>query len=299
MPSDVGLILLLMISGWMVQRGGFCLVAAVSLLMEKRPERLLLILGVALVAALLSLHFQSFRLFSPSGMTFWCALSGAALFGVGAALNRGCFFGTLSKLAKGDGHMLLTLGGMMGIAAVLPPYPAAASSFKQGHPPILLCLMLLVLCATGWLQRRRKDRLRSLVRLLIPGLTFGLIYSANIGWSLSRLITDVWYVVRYDEILNKMRMAGFIAFLMGMLLYHLYYKDFVFIRLSAAKGVRHFCGGTIMMIGSRMMGGGNDNFLFSKLPSLTPAIFILLLAMLTSILITTSLLYGLVKNKCG
>jgi hypothetical protein len=50
MWSSFTLVILLFMSGWMVQRGNFCLVAAVNQAMNKRPERLLRIISIALIS---------------------------------------------------------------------------------------------------------------------------------------------------------------------------------------------------------------------------------------------------------
>lgn len=297
MLPNMVLIFLLMVSGWMVQRGGFCLVAAVSRAMEKRPERLLLILAIAFVSVLVVLLFQAPLNYSPTGKALWSSLFGAIFFGIGAALNRGCFFGTLSNMARGDVHMLFTLVGMMATAACLPAGFFATLPPEQGHPSLLLGLFLLTGSLICWSRCRRNDHMWSVIRLLIPGLTFGFIYTTHIGWSLSGLLTESWHFIRHNQTINGIRIAGFSAFLTGMILYHFYYQDFILSRWSITKGIKHFAAGIIMMIGASMMGGGNDNLLFHKLPSLTLEVFLLLFIMLSSIAMTLFIFENM-RQKC-
>jgi hypothetical protein len=243
-------------------------------------------MGIALTSALVMLLLRTSVTYSPAGKVFWFALAGAAIFGIGATVNRGCFFGTLSNMARGDGHMLFTLGGMMITAAFIPSHFIPTIPSGRDYSFILVCLFLLAVCLAGWRQYSPFHRLRSVPGLLIPGLTFGFIYTSNIGWSLSDLLTEIWHFVRHNESINVIRLAGFAAFLTGMVLYHTRYHKVTFKRLSATKGIKHFFAGIIMMTGSRMMGGGNDNLLFYKLPSLTPEVFLLLFVLLLSIAIT-------------
>jgi hypothetical protein len=51
------------------------------------------------------IFFRTPPAYGPAGKTLLQALIGGVAFGIEAALNRGCFFGTLTKLAKGDVHM--------------------------------------------------------------------------------------------------------------------------------------------------------------------------------------------------
>jgi len=89
----------------------------------------------------------------PKG-PLWTGLLGGLLFGLGAALNRGCSFSTLQRLADGDWRMLASLGGFLGgsfLWYLLPPdmtLPIAAIPVTRSAwwlPPLMLALAVCAL----------------------------------------------------------------------------------------------------------------------------------------------------------
>ncbi len=70
MPTYFILLAALFVSGWMVQRGGFCLVAAIRSTLDRRPERLLLILTVALTAGALWMISGAPEAYTPTGKAY-------------------------------------------------------------------------------------------------------------------------------------------------------------------------------------------------------------------------------------
>lgn len=284
------LLVLLFFSGWLVQRGGFCLVAGISSALNGRPERLLLILSVALLSGAVWMQIKPPVVYLPTDDTFWLALAGGVLFGVGAALNHGCFFGTLTKLFSGDGHMLFTLAGILSAAVVIPPMPSSGATPVTGYPVLWLYPMLLALTTISWLVWHRRHPLRAFLYLLVPGITFGMLYPLTPGWSLSRLIIDCWHWFYRDTDVSSIRLVEFIVFLAGMLAFRLRYGGLTFSRLQPWRAATHVMAGWVMVAGARLMGGGNDSLLFRKLPSLTPQVLLLLLVIFLSIAATLLLL---------
>jgi hypothetical protein len=110
-----------------------------------------------------------------------------------------------------------------------------------------------------------------------------MIYTIDDEWSVSQLLTESWHFIQHDESVRAIQVLQFVAFLAGMVLYHIRHRTFLFRRFSWLQAVKHFGAGMIMVAGVRMMEGGNDHLLFKKLPSLTPAALLLLVVMLASI----------------
>lgn len=133
METSIILLLLLLISGWCVQKGGG-LISAVNKAMQKRPEQLLLIISVALISAAVLMLFYPAQCHSHTGEKLWLVLLGGVLFEMGAALNRGCFFGSLTRLCRGDMHILFTLCGVLTVSVLIPPQHHADTTPELSSP---------------------------------------------------------------------------------------------------------------------------------------------------------------------
>lgn len=286
MQENTILLAALFVSGWLVQRGGFCLVAAIRSTLDRRPERLLLILTVALAAGALWMFSGAPEAYTPTGTAYGQAMAGGVLFGAGAAVNRGCFFGTLTKLLSGDGHRIFSLAGIFMISAFVPQTPMMMTVWDNAYPPRWLYLVLLMSVVSGWLYWQRHHRLRRLLWLLVPGITFGFVYPSVNGWSLSQFLLGGWAAALHqDDMLMVMHVPAFLTFLAGMLCYRIRYGGVVIKQIVPGRAVMHFIAGGVMVMGARMMGGGNDSLLFRYLPALTPQVLSVLLSMCLSVAI--------------
>lgn len=289
MPANDVLLMMLFASGWMVQRGNFCLVAGVSAALDKRPDGLLLILSVALLSGAIWMWMTVPVEYTLSGRVFWVALAGSVFSGVGAALNKGCFFGTLTRLFNGDVHMLFSLAGLLTASVVIPPVMISEVTTAVRYP-VWLYLLLLLATAAGWMTLQKRDTLQAALYLLVPGLTFGVLYPSTPGWSLSQLLFDCWHWFHRDTTIPGNRLIEFLMFISGMCARRLWHGRDIFPTLKPSRMVVNFIAGWIMMAGARLMGGGNDRLLFRALPSLTPTALLLLLIMCLSIAATLLLM---------
>jgi len=93
----------------------------------------------------------------PSHAMSWFTVAGGFVFGIGAAINGGCGFSTISRLAKGNLHLALTLpafalGVKSALAALTLPaaHPVAATDSTPGtggavermiHILVLICVV--------------------------------------------------------------------------------------------------------------------------------------------------------------
>ena len=295
---NILLLVSLFISGWLLQQGGFCLVVGVRSAMDKRPGHLLLVIGVALWSGVVWLFFHVSPIYSPHGEELWLNLAGGALFGVGAALNNGCFFGSLTRLFNGDSHMFFSLLGIISASLLIPPLAPVNRHPVAVSQPVLLYLVLLAVVTTGWIRSQETSQWRSSLLLLVPGMTSGYVYSSATNWSLSRMITDIGYSVHHDDAMTD-SLPGFLFFVAGMFCCRLWQGGLTFLRPKVGLVYVHFIAGWIMVAGARMMGGGNDVMLFRRLPTLTLQVFLLLLVMCLSIAITLFVIRQLLRRTPG
>lgn len=280
---------LIIISGWLIQRRGFCLVAAVEDLAKGKLIKLLSILLVSLLsgAVLMVLSAVEFQFYNHH--QFLIAILGAIIFGFGAALNNGCFFGTLTQLFKGNSNMFFTLIGIVSTSVLIPPLENV--SLLTNHDFSLMNYMLVFSALIlFFLLQKHKDKYHYLTWLLIPGITLGVINTSTFGWSVSQLIINIGYFVYSDSRFIPLQFIEFSSFLFGMWLYHFKYSQFKWQKINQKYAFKNFIAGVIMVVGARMMGGGNDTLLFKKLPTLMPGILLLLITLILSIYLTKDLI---------
>lgn len=129
-----GVLMLAFLAGFASHRGSLCAVKAVEEVMKRRRARV----AASFIRAGLWAFLTATLLdaVAPSSMTSlarydfaWATALGAASFGIGAAINRGCALSTLSRLSTGEFSKLLTvLGFVLGAAT-------AAYGFEHGFWP--------------------------------------------------------------------------------------------------------------------------------------------------------------------
>jgi hypothetical protein len=130
--------------GYASHRASLCTVRAVAdILKAGRFERFGGFVRAVLWTMLLTLpalYFFPEHVPAPtrSGQ-LWTGLIGGLLFGLGAALNKGCAFSTLQRLADADWRMLATLAGFVGGSALSGRLPstllALCANVGETAPP--------------------------------------------------------------------------------------------------------------------------------------------------------------------
>ena len=114
--------------GFSGHRTGICTVAAVGEVITSRTARtfssfLKVIVWVVLINAVaVTLNPDLARAYTPPAVSL-SVFAGGFLFGVGAAINGGCSFATISKIAQGDLHMALTLPAFVAGALLYSSLP--------------------------------------------------------------------------------------------------------------------------------------------------------------------------------
>ncbi|WP_456452779.1 YeeE/YedE thiosulfate transporter family protein [Hydrogenimonas sp.] len=296
--------------GFAMKRGGLCTYAAVlQLVHQRRFERLVLFLGVAAwaTAVLLPLHRfweETFAL-SPTHGAYMNTLVFGTILGVGAFLNRGCFFGTFVALVGGNLNYLATLLGLVvGVGAsylysgnliqngpiLSPVAQESIQGFVWWTVALLFALFLAALVHLGRMRSLKSAmglaRVHAARHILIVVIGVGgaVLYGAVEGWSYSGVLHDAtlkWL----DESRAGVRkeafytMSGMVA---GGIVAAIAAKSFKWVTLRPRLFFENFLGGTLMGSASFFLPGGNDALLLQGIPSLAPHAFTGYAAMLVS-----------------
>ena len=233
--------------------------------------------------------------------------AGGYLFGVGAALNGGCAFSTLSKLCDGRLSMLLTLIGFtLGMAGhallvrssvIVPPTALPATTYLPG--PWSLAALAIVELWVMWeavrLLRTRPagrplgrlvlaDRYRLSSAAALLGLSNGVLFALHGTWT---------YTTAIDSGVDQLLLAGpgpgdlkwtlFAALLGGMLVSSWQRGSFRLDWRPSARWIVHLLAGGLMGLGAALAPGGNEALLLNGIPGLSPHAVPALLTVLAGI----------------
>ena len=154
-------LLLAALLGFAVHRGSVCMVRGVAEVVSTGRARMLLSFAkaavwVLIVTTLISWLAPSLRPLAYGWAWSGYALVGGFLFGVGAAVNRGCTFSTLGRLGNGDIGAWFTLGGF---ALGAWSYASATTLSIRAQPKAL----------PATLRPARSHRKRSVCRVRFMG----------------------------------------------------------------------------------------------------------------------------------
>jgi uncharacterized membrane protein YedE/YeeE len=267
--------------GFALKYGGLCTyAAALQMVRQGRYERLGAFLGAAAATTLgilplawwLSHHLQL-----PATHLHWnMMLLGGALVGLGAWLNRGCFFGTFVQLVSGNLTYLATLAGVVagallarsGLVHSLPAtHRSALAAFPGGIAYLWLVLAALLLTAV---VTRGNKRGRLVLALL--GLGGGWLYAAVPGWSLSSVLTGSAFhrLGLQDTPPGSLALHCTLAMLAGGFLAAWKLGSFRLQWPKAGALLASLGGGTLMGLGAALVPGGNDGMLLHGIPALAP-----------------------------
>lgn len=265
------------VMGFAIQRGGTCMVAAVSeVACERRVTRGLALAESALwVSGLLALAglagFMNGQHFS---YTFGlAALFGGLLLGVGALANGACVFGTIARLGTGDWNYLLTpvgffFGSLAHAMLVLPSEQAVSVMPDARGNWIVTALFAPLLLArlARFAQVARRDGFAATLwnmhnsTLVIGAAFFVLALSAG-PWTypeaLARAAHSGALPLALDIVLSVALLLGAVA------------GGWRMQRLAGwnpSAALACFGGGALMGIGSAMIPGGNDNLTLVGIP---------------------------------
>lgn len=221
------------------------------------------------------------------------SLAGGFLFGMGAALNGGCSFSTLARLADGQLAMLLTLCGFaVGVFIEAEAFRIGLFAHPIPSPPLIRSLVpvagtvALLLC--GWaafelyrLWRTRPPGLQLVALALsgqyrlstsaaVMGLANGLLYLIHGQWTYTGALRQgVEGLVIAAETPTLVRISLFVALFFGMALSTWQRGSFRLNRKANPACAVNFFGGMLMGGGIVLVPGGNDALILYGIPVLS------------------------------
>ena len=222
------------------------------------------------------------------------SISGGLMFGIGAAMNGGCAFSTLARLADGQMRMIATLGGFpLGVAMSLAPIERAMTGSASPAKPALAMLVdtagLLSIVVGGWalfevtrLWRSRAEgvvgwrlplvgQYRLSTAALLMGLANGILFLLNGQWAYTGAIRQgVEGLLQLGEMPTMSRGYLLLSVVLGMLVSTWARGSFKFDFRVGRDWLLNFAGGALMGAGTAMVPGGNDALILFAIPSLSP-----------------------------
>lgn len=266
--------------GYLAQTSGLCMVRGVNEWKAGEPEFLLAIIfsgSFGWVAILISYAFNVPLSMQANAINAWFAFGGI-LFGIGASFNQGCGVSTLSRLARGDLKMVLTVIGWF-IGWCFLSYWQPQLNTKQlylSQSLILGVLIIISVILLIWVSLGDKKRKSLWFKMLGIGLIAGFIFLYEPKWPPSGLLHKLSDAT-FSNNSNWPEIESFLLFfglLSGMLLAAWRTKKFQLIEFSISQSCSHVFAGTLMGIGASLALGGNDSQLLLALPALSPAGFL-------------------------
>ncbi|QTD55028.1 YeeE/YedE thiosulfate transporter family protein [Parasphingorhabdus cellanae] len=205
----------------------------------------------------------------------WQLFFGAAIMGVGALINRGCFVGTVGYIGAGKFSYILTFVGLalamlllrvdmlnpFGPVVMTGRTPTEGNIAKQA---VLLGFAVLSLLSI-WLIIAKRNM--AMLALLTVGITAALIYGTRPEWSYAAVLNSllVGQGLSVGMTVELAVVALFAGAVFSSWLKNKFHPQFGTWKLAAAN----LAGGFLMGIGAAAVPGGNDVLLLWTAPGLT------------------------------
>lgn len=292
------LFLLVAVTGFVAHRASLCTVRAVAEVFNAGTAHMLAsfikaALWAALVYGVLLLAFTPqtarFAALEPRAL----AVGGGFLFGIGAAVNGGCSYSTLQRIADGDLAGLASIAGIaLGVLgwsaidaayAVTQPVQVTALWVDLGTQAPWLLAPLAVLAAIELIRLWREHlaqppprRLLAAARYRIGsaaaiiGVCAGLLYAVLGAWSYTgtlRRALDA--AVRNLPGPTAFQWLLVAAVFLGMLASSLQRGSFALRWQPRGVVAPRLAGGVLMGAGASLVPGGNDTLILTGLPALS------------------------------
>ncbi len=234
-------------------------------------------------------------------------LLGGFLFGMGAALNKGCAFSTLSRLGDGQLSMLVTLAGFCtGIYAYAQlfevytwpratPLEAALTTPNVWTIGLVGTLWIWVARegtrlwrtrrgSTAWWRLVHADRYRLSTAAAVLGITSGVLYALHGTWAYTGTISEeIHHVVTGDPAPSTIRWGLLAAVLFGMGWSSWQRRSFRLDWRPSLSWAVSFPAGLLMGFGAALVPGSNDVLILHGIPGLSPHALPAYLAMVIGI----------------
>lgn len=284
--------------GFASHRASVCTVKAVAeVLSTRRGHMFAGFVKIILWIEVVTLTLLAFGHELEHGIGWWpfslSSAMGGVLFGIGAALNRGCAFATVSRLAAGELRMMATLAGLaLGMASHLELIthgvlsPASPSTIAPIASPTWIWLVTAALWLWGahelirlWRTRARgigamrllvADAYRLSTAAVLMGLGNGLLYALLGPWAYTRFIEGMVDRSHPGDAALLTFGALFVALLAGASL-SAWLRGRPRLRWRPSPAWNgNLAGGYLMGLGAALAPGGNDVLILHAIPSFSP-----------------------------
>jgi len=222
------------------------------------------------------------------------ALAGGFLFGGGSAVNGGCSFSTMARLADGEVRMAGTIGGFaLGIFVFVTLADLRWLSHPQPAPAyigsVLMYALIISLALVAWaiyevlsIWRNRPKHLRLHQTALAPQyrLSSAALLIGVSGTVIFLLLGVPGYTITLQNIaMGLIGMNQFpgapavilmLAMLAGMFASTIQRRSFRLDWRPRLHWLRNILGGTLMGLGTAMLPGGNDSLVLYGIPTFSP-----------------------------
>ena len=303
--------LLAFVLGFSASRAGICTVAATAEVLSSRTARVFasfikVVLWVLLVNGLLTLFLPDLVRPVKAHPGFHVAILGGFIFGMGSAVNGGCGFATISKIAEGKFHMALGLpafvAGVATSAAVLsrveivqsPSTPWLGAQASLGLLAVLGIwgvweIAKIVgpnLRGEGLWRGMTVGRYRLSTAAALVGICSGVIYALNGRWAYSSQLVGA-FVERpgVQSAQGPVALWLFLALLFGAIASAISNGQFSF-SFDRGMWLRNLVGGFLMGAGAMIVPGGNASLILQDLPALSVHAILAYMAMVFGIAVT-------------
>ena len=278
--------------GYTSHRASLCTVRAVSDALRKRRFHLLAAFGRtvlwAMVLIIPATYFRPELLSEARGIgPLWSGLAGGFIFGFGAALNRGCSFSTLQRLADRDWRMFITLGGIFaGSALGHRLMPGFLVSGQVVDPVVLAGWVWPV--TTGlvvwgvwegtrlwqrretWRHLMRDEPINPAAAALILGLGAGLLYLGFGPWTYLNTLQQAAGSLASNLPRPQVLELVLVPAIVGGMAISARQRGAWRVHKPWAGWPANLLGGIFMGLGGAIIPGGNDTLLLRLIPSLAP-----------------------------
>ncbi len=278
--------------GFTSHRASLCTVRAVSDALRRHRFQLIAAFGRTVLWAMVLIvpvtYFRPGLLSEAQGIgPLWSGLLGGFLFGYGAALNRGCSFSTLQRLADRDWRMFATLGGIITGSALghllIPGFlvngqvigPADISRWVWPVSAILAGwtiweIIRLWRLRETWRHLMRDKPINPAAAALILGLGAGLLYLGFGPWTYLNTLQQT-----SGSLVSNMAPPPVLELLLvptifGGMVISAHQRGTWRTSKPGTGWPTNLLGGIFMGLGSAIIPGGNDTLLLRLIPSLAP-----------------------------
>jgi len=303
-------------AGFSVRRSSICLVRATHEIIEGKPPKTVLFVLEAMAVAL-SITIPAMIFFpehvsiaSSYDISFYL-FTGAALYGVGAAINGACALGTLNQLMNGKIEYLATIIGLatgflvfLNLDLFYTLYTLRKPAHTEFNAWFLVPFMFLIwgfvffqafkftkqdddIKIKKFQRYMRSPIARDFISVSIFGFCSGMIYLLlGRSWDYTKFIMDLeehLYMGFLPDSTIFPVVTTTTALIMGMVIATVLSKSFQFKSAGLGRYLKRFLAGCLMGLSVGLIPGGNDTIILHGLPGLALHAPVALMIMMISI----------------